>query len=84
MINVLDSVFNNPGMYFLYIFLAFGALVLVIILVKKIVFNKNNEPEKIDEEKAADETLSRFLETVDDPEMQKQFDEFEKSEEEDK
>lgn len=84
MINVLDSVFNNPGMYFLYIFLAFGALVLVIILVKKFVFNKNKEPEKIDEEKAADETLSRFLETVDDPEMQKQFDEFEKSEEENK
>lgn len=73
---VLDSIFNSTGMYFLYIVLVFGAIVLVVILLKKYVFNKNKTKDEIDEEKAADETLSRYLEDINDPQAQKEFDEF--------
>ena len=61
---VLDSIFNSTGMYFLYIVLVFGAIVLVVILLKKYVFNKNKTKDEIDEQKAADETLSRYLEDI--------------------
>ncbi len=73
---VLDSIFNSTGMYFLYIVLVFGAIVLVVILLKKYVFNKNKTKDEIDEQKAADETLSRYLEDINDPQAQKEFDEF--------
>lgn len=73
---VLDSIFNSTGMYFLYIVLVFGAIVLVVILLKKYVFNKNKTKDEIDEEKAADETLNRYLEDINDPQAQKEFDEF--------
>ncbi len=73
---VLDSIFNSTGMYFLYIVLVFGAIVLVVILLKKYVFNKNKTKDEIDEQKAADETLSRYLEDINDPQSQKEFDEF--------
>lgn len=73
---VLDSIFNSTGMYFLYIILVFGAIVLVVILLKKYVFNKNKTKDEIDEQKAADETLSRYLEDINDPQAQKEFDEF--------
>lgn len=72
----LDSIFNSTGMYFLYIVLVFGAIVLVVILLKKYVFNKNKIKDEIDEQKAADETLSRYLEDINDPQAQKEFDEF--------
>lgn len=75
---VLDSIFNSTGMYFLYIVLVFGAIVLVVILLKKYVFNKNKIKDEIDEQKAADETLSRYLEDINDPQAQKEFDEFNK------
>ena len=73
---VLDSIFNSTGMYFLYIVLVFGAIVLVVILLKKYVFNKNKTKDEIDEQKAADERLSRYLEDINDPQAQKEFDEF--------
>lgn len=82
---VFDSIFNSTGMYFLYIILVFGAIVVAVILLKKYVFNKNKTKEEIDEEKAADETVSRFLEDVNDPKAQKEFDEYnEKQNKEDK
>lgn len=82
---VFDSIFNSTGMYFLYIVLVFGAIVIAVILLKKFVFNKNKINEEVDEQKAADETLSRYLEDIDDPKAQKEFDEYnEKQNKEDK
>ncbi len=77
-INVLGSA--NTGLYFLYIILVFGALCLIVFLIRKFVINKNKDKkEKPDEEKAASETLNRYLEDVKDPEAQKQFDEYEQN-----
>ncbi len=79
---VLDSVFNSTGMYFLYIVLVFGAVCLLVFLIRKFVINKNkSDKNEIDEKQAANETLSRYLEEVDDPEAQKQFDDYEKQQE---
>lgn len=79
---VLDSVFNSTGMYFLYIVLVFGAICLLVFLIRKFVINKNkSDKNEIDEKQAANETLSRYLEEVDDPEAQKQFDDYEKQQE---
>lgn len=80
--NILDSVFNSTGMYFLYIVLVFGAVCLLVFLIRKFVINKNKGDKKeIDEKQAASETLSRYLEDVEDPEAQKQFDEYDKQNE---
>lgn len=80
--NILDSVFNSTGMYFLYIVLVFGAVCLLVFLIRKFVINKNKGDKKeIDEKQAASETLSRYLEDVEDPEAQKQFDEYNKQNE---
>lgn len=79
---ILDSVFNSTGMYFLYIVLVFGAVCLLVFLIRKFVINKNKgEKKEIDEKQAANETLSRYLEDIEDPEAQKQFDEYEKQNE---
>lgn len=79
---VLDSIFNSTGMYFLYIVLVFGAVCLLVFLIRKFVINKDKgEKKEIDEKQAANETLSRYLEEVDDPEAQKQFDDYEKQQE---
>ena len=79
---VLDSVFNSTGMYFLYIVLVFGAVCLLVFLIRKFVINKNkSDKNEIDENQAANETLSRYLEEVDDQEAQKQFDDYEKQQE---
>lgn len=74
--NALSSIWNSTGMYLLYIVLAFGFVILVIILVKKFIINKGKKKEDFDEAKMADENLSRYLEDVTDPETQKQFDEY--------
>lgn len=55
----------------------FGIIALVVFLLRKFLkISKTDKPK--DETKVADENLNHYLEDVDDPEAQKQFDEFEK------
>ena len=78
-IRVFDDWINQPWAIFLFIVIIFGVLAFGVFLLSKFVINKNKDKEeKPDEKTLANENLSRFLEDVEDPETQKQFDEYEK------
>ncbi len=77
-IKVLNEWFNEPWAILILIVLIFGVLALGVFLLSKFVINKKDKDEKPDEKTIADENLSRYLEEVDNPETQKQFDEYDK------
>ena len=78
---VLDEWFNQPWAILLLIVLIFGVLAAGVFLLSKFVINKKDkEEEKPDEKTIASENLDRYLEDVDNPETQKQFDEYDKKE----
>ncbi|MCF0112808.1 MAG: hypothetical protein HUJ60_02405 [Bacilli bacterium] len=57
----------------------FGLIVLIVIIVKKKVkFFQSDEKPKSDKEVASEE-LNRLLQDVDDPEAQKQFQDYDKT-----
>lgn len=78
---VLAEWYNEPWAIFIFIVLIFGILALCVFLFSKFVLNKNKVEEKPTEEELTKETLDRYLEEVDSPETQKQFDEYEKDKE---
>lgn len=67
---------------FLLIVVLFGILTLAIFLIRKFLINKNKKEDAPSDEKAAEETLDRYLEEIDDPETQKAFDEYKNNEDE--
>ena len=77
---ILTNWYDQPWAILLLLICIFGLIALGVFLLRKFVINKNQKREEIDEEKVADENLSRFLEDVEDPEAQKQFEEFSKKE----
>ncbi len=73
---VLAEWFNEPWAILIFIIVIFGVLALGVFLLSKFVINKKDKEEKPDENTIAKENLSRYLEEVDNPETQKQFDEY--------
>jgi|GEM_PF-1308727 hypothetical protein len=72
---------SNPTWLILVLLIAFfGVIALVVFLLRKrFKLNKTEKPK--DEKEVAKENLSHFLEDVDDPETQKQFDEYSEKQE---
>ena len=79
LLTVLAEWYNEPWAILIFIILIFGVLALGVFLLSKFVINKKDKEEKPDEKTLADENLNRYLEDIDDPETQKQFDEYEKN-----
>lgn len=76
--NILSKFYESPWFILLGIVIFFGIIALIVFLLrKKLNFTKTEKPK--DEHKIAEENLKTFLEDVEDPEMQKQFEEYEKS-----
>ncbi len=73
---ILADWFNEPWAILIFIVLIFGVLALGVFLLSKFVINKKDKEEKPDENTIANENLNRYLEEVDNPETQKQFDEY--------
>lgn len=73
---VLAEWFNEPWAILIFIIVIFGVLALGVFLLSKFVINKKDKEEKPDENTITKENLSRYLEEVDNPETQKQFDEY--------
>ena len=73
---VLAEWFNEPWAILIFIIVIFGVLALGVFLLSKFVINKKDKEEKPDENTIDKENLSRYLEEVDNPETQKQFDEY--------
>jgi len=78
---VLVDLFKQGWFIFLLLVVIFGLLTLAIFLIRKFIINKNKKDDKPTDEKAAEETLGRYLEDVKDPEAIKEFDEYDKSKE---
>lgn len=76
---ILSDWINQPWAIFLFIVIIFAVIAVGVFLFSKFVLHKKDkEDEKPDEKTLADETLNRYLEDVEDPEAQKQFDEYDK------
>ena len=73
----LYDVTREPWFILIMIIVAFGVLVLAIILVKKFFINKNKKVE-VNEEEARQEELNRILEPITDEETIKAMEEAEK------
>ena len=78
---VLVDLFKQGWFIFLLLVVIFGLLTLAIFLIRKFIINKNKKDDKPTDEKAAEETLGRYLEDVEDPEAIREFDEYDKSKE---
>ncbi len=78
MINLLNALASNNTLVILLVLVGFFALIvlLVIVLKRHLPGLKNQEKPKSDKEIAKEE-LDRILETVDDPETEKQMQDFE-------
>lgn len=78
MINLLNALASTNTLVILLVLVGFFALIvlLVIVLKRHLPGLKNQEKPKSDKEIAKEE-LDRILETVDDPETEKQMQDFE-------
>lgn len=77
---ILADWYNEPWAILIFIIAIFGVLALGVFLLSKFVINKKEKDDKPTEEELAKENLNRYLEEVDNPETQKQFDEFDNKE----
>lgn len=74
---IFASIFSQPWFILVLLVVFFGIIALVVFLLrKKLKISKTEKPK--DEHKVAEENLSHYLQDVDDPETQKQFEEYEK------
>lgn len=79
-----SNVFNNPFMIVLIIVLGFALIGGIAFLIHYLLKRQKPKEAKPDEKQAAAESLSMYLEDVDDPEIKKQFEEYHEKEEDDK
>jgi len=72
-----NSFVSSPWFILVCLLCFFGIIALVVLILRnRLKMNKNDKPK--DEKKIAEENLSHYLQDVDDPEAQKQFEEYEK------
>ena len=76
-----SSLWSNPAIILLLLLISFGAIALIVFIIRKFM-NKNKVDEKPTETEVVKEDLDRYLETVEDEETQKAFDEYEQNSEE--
>ena len=76
-----SSLWSNPAIILLLLLISFGAIALIVFIIRKFM-NKNKVDEKPTETEVVKEDLYRYLETVEDEETQKAFDEYEQNSEE--
>lgn len=79
--NLLDNnLWNNPGIILILIIVAFAIIALLVFFIRKLMF-KNKKEDKPDEDTIVKEDLNRYLVDVDDEETKKEFEKFEKENE---
>ncbi|HKL72704.1 MAG TPA: hypothetical protein VJY64_00765 [Candidatus Onthovivens sp.] len=71
--------FELPTWTWIFIIIVFFAVIGLTAWLLHKVIHKNQKEEKPNEEKLVDENLNKFLEDVEDPETQKQIEEYEKN-----
>ena len=72
------TIWEQPAMILLLLIISFGVIALIVFIIRKFL-NKNKVDEKPTESEVVKEDLDRYLETVDDEQTQKAFDEYEES-----
>ena len=78
---ILTSFWENPAVILVLLLVLFGAIALTVFIIRK-VMNKNKVDEKPTETQVVEEDLDRYLETVEDEDTQKAFDNYENNSEE--
>lgn len=79
--NLLDNnLWNNPGIILILIIAVFAIIALLVFFIRKLIF-KNKKEDKPDEDTIVKEDLNRYLVDVDDEETKKEFEKFEKENE---
>lgn len=79
--NLLDNnLWNNPGIILILIIVVFAIIALLVFFIRKLIF-KNTKEDKPDEDTIVKEDLNRYLVDVDDEETKKEFEKFEKENE---
>ena len=79
--NLLDNnLWNNPGIILVLIIVVFAIIALLVFFIRKLIF-KNKKEDKPDEDTIVKEDLNRYLVDVDDEETKKEFEKFEKENE---
>lgn len=71
---------DNPFVILLLIILFFGAIALVVFLLRKFIPGVKEKGGKIDEATAVQEELDRVLEPIDDKEIKEKMDEYDENE----
>lgn len=73
---MLVSLLENTGFILLLILIVFGIICLIVWLIRKYIIKPKGDID--DEEKIVEDDLNRYLETIDDENTQKEFEDFEK------
>ena len=73
---MLVSLLENTGFILLLILIVFGIICLIVWLIRKYIIKPKGDID--DEEKIVEDDLNRYLETIDDENTKKEFEEFEK------
>lgn len=73
---MLVSLLENTGFILLLILIVFGIICLIVWLIRKYIIKPKGDID--DEEKILEDDLNRYLETIDDENTQKEFEDFEK------
>jgi|SRR5574344_1251838 cytoskeletal protein RodZ len=76
-----SNIFSQPWFILVLLIAFFGIIALLVFILRaKFKINKVEKPK--DDKQVAKENLSHYLQDVDDPETQKEFDEYAKKEQE--
>ena len=75
--NLASNIFEQPWMILILLVLFFGIIVLGIILIKKLVINKNEKKVELDKDKIREDELKRILEPITDEDSLKAMEDVE-------